>query len=83
LNLYNRYIITVSLCLLLSTVLMTAIGLDSLQVYFTIYVFEALVVSELYIYFNRKARRALAYVTTLLFAGFIVAMGLQIFNMLT
>jgi hypothetical protein len=83
LSLYNRYIITVSLCLLLSTVLMTAIGLDSLQVYFTIYVFEALVVSELYVYFNRKARRALAYVTTLLFAGFIIAMGLQIFNMLT
>jgi hypothetical protein len=83
LSLYNRYIITVSLCLLLSTVIMTAIGLNSLQAYFTVYVFEALVISELYVYFNRKARRALTYVTTLLFAGFIIAMGLQVFNMLT
>jgi uncharacterized membrane protein len=83
LSLYNRYILTVSICLLLSTVIMIAVGLDSLQVYFTIYVFEALVVTELYVYFNRKAHRALTYVTTLLFAGFIIAMGLQIYNMLT
>jgi hypothetical protein len=83
LNLYNRYVLTVSLALLISTVLMIAAGLARLQVYFTIYVFEALVISELYVYFNRKARRALSYVSILLFGGFVVAMSLQVVDMLT
>jgi hypothetical protein len=83
LSLYNRYVLTVSLVLLLSTVLMIASGLDRLQVYFTVYVFEALVISELYVYFNRKARRALSYVSALLFGGFIIALFLQVFNILT
>jgi hypothetical protein len=82
-SLYNRYIVTVSLFLLLSTVLMLAIGLDQLQLYFTVYVFEALVVSELYVYFNRKARRALSYVSALLFGCFAAALALQIINILT
>jgi hypothetical protein len=83
LSLYNRYVLTISLVLLLSTVLMIAFDLDNLQVYFTVYVFEALVISELYVYFNRKARRALSYVSGLLFGGFVIAVCLQIFNMLT
>jgi hypothetical protein len=82
-SLYNRYIVTVSLFLLLSTVLMIAAGLDRLQLYFTVYVFEALVISELYVYFNAKARRALSYVSALLFGGFAVALALEIVNILT
>ena len=82
-SLYNRYLLTVSLTLLLSTVLMIAFGLDRLQIYFTIYVFEALVISELYVYFNRKARRALSYVSALLFGCFTIALSMQIFNILT
>ncbi len=82
-SLYNRYLLTVSLALLLSTVLMIAFGLNRLQIYFTIYVFEALVISELYVYFNRKARRALSYVSALLFGCFTIALFMQIFNILT
>jgi hypothetical protein len=81
LSLYNHYVLTVSLALLLSSVLMIAFGLNRLEVYFTVYVFEALVISELYVYFNRKARRALSYVSAVLFGGFIVALLLQVFNL--
>jgi hypothetical protein len=82
-SLYNRYILTVSLFLLFSTVVMIAAGLNRLQLYFTVYVFEALAISELYVYFNRKARRALSYVSAVLFGCFAVALALQIINILT
>lgn len=82
-KIYNRYIITVALLLLLSTVILILVGQNSLDTYFTVYVIEALVVTELFIYFNNKARRALTFVSTLLFGGFTIALCLQIVRILT
>ncbi len=81
-RLYNRYILTVALSLLLTTVILIAIGQNSLSIYYTIYVIEALIITELYVYFNNKARRGLTYVSTMLFGGFAVALCLQVLKIL-
>lgn len=82
-TLYNRYIITVTLLLLLTTIILIATSQNSLDIYFTVYVIEALVITELYVYFNSKARRGLTYVSTILFGGFTIALCLQIIRILT
>jgi hypothetical protein len=71
-KIYNNYVIAVASLLLLTTVILTAIGISSLDVYYTLYVVEALVVTELYVYFNFRARRSLTIVSVVLFAGFMV-----------
>jgi len=81
-TLYNRYILTVAIILLLTTVIMIAAGQNSLDIYFTVYVIEALVITELYVYINNKARRGLTYVSTILFGGFTIALCLQIVRIL-
>ena len=82
-TIYNRYIITVTLLLLLSTIILIGIGQNSLDIYFTTYIIEALIITELYVYFNDKARRGLTYVSTILFGGFAIAICLQIIRILT
>lgn len=68
---YNRYILTVAVLLLLTTVILVARNVDSLEVYYTLYVLETLVATELYGYFNTRARRGLHTISGLLFLGFI------------
>jgi type IV secretory pathway component VirB8 len=81
-RLYNRYVLTVAVFLLLTTVILIATGQNSLDIYFTAYVIEALVITELHVYINNKARRGLAYVSTMLFGGFAIALCLQIARIL-
>ena len=82
-TLYNRYIITVALLLLLSTVILIVIGQSSLDIYFTVYVIEALIITELFAYFDNRARRALTLVSTVLFGGFTLVLCAQIIRILT
>lgn len=81
-RLYNRYILTVALFLLVTTVILIASGQNALDIYFTVYVIEALAITELYVYFNNKARRGLTYVSAILFGGFAVAICLQVVRIL-
>ena len=81
-KIYNRYIITLTVLLLLTTVILIAMGQNALDIYYTIFVIESLIVTELYIYFNNKARRGLAYVSTMLFGGFVFALCLQVLKIL-
>ncbi len=81
-KIYNSYIITVAVLLLLSTVIMAALGQNSLDIYYTVYVIEALIISELYVYFNAKARRGLGLVSAILFAGFLFIVSLQVIRVL-
>lgn len=69
---YNRYILTTAALLLLTTVALVALGVGSLEVYYTVYVMETLVVTELYAHFNVAARHGLHFVSAVLFAGFAV-----------
>jgi hypothetical protein len=82
-KIYNRYVLTVSLFLLLTTIILIATGQNSIDLYFTVYVIEALAITELYVHINSKARRGLTYVSTILFGGFAIALCLQILKILT
>ena len=82
-KIYNNYILTVALSLLITTIILIAMGQNSLGVYYTIYVIEALVITELYVYFNTRARRGLALVSAVLFAGFVSVLCLHVIKILT
>lgn len=82
-KIYNNYILTIAILLLLTTVILIAVGQTSLNVYYTLYIIEALAVTELYAYLNNKARRGLTFVGTILFASFIVVLSFEIIKILT
>ena len=81
-KIYNGYILTVAILLLLTTVIMIATGQNSLDIFFTVYVIEALIITKLYVYFNDKARRGLNMVSAILFGGFAFALCLQVLKIL-
>jgi hypothetical protein len=61
---------------------LVGLGQNALDVYYTIYIIEALVVTELYVYFNAKARRGLNLVSAILFGGFLVIVSLRVIEIL-
>lgn len=81
-RIFNSYILTVAVTLLLTAVSMIAAGVDTLSLYYIIYVLEALVITELYVHFSARARKSLGRVETLLFAGFLVVLASEIVRIL-
>lgn len=81
-KIYNNYILTISILLLLTTIILVAWGQNSLDVYYSMYIIEALIVTELYVYFNAKARRGLNLVSAILFGGFLVIVSLKVIKIL-
>lgn len=81
-KIYNSYILIIAVLLLLTTVILVATGQNSLDIYYTVYIIEALIVTELYVYLNAKARRGLTMVSTILFGGFLVVVSLQVIKIL-
>ena len=81
-KIYNNYILIVAILFLLTTVILVAMGQNALDIYYTVYIIEALIVTELYIYFNAKARRGLNFVTYVLFGGFLFVVASQVIKVL-
>ena len=81
-KIYNNYILSIAILLLLTTVILAALGQNSLDIYYTVYIIEALIVTELYVYFNARARRGLTMVSAILFVGFIGIALQQALNIL-
>ena len=81
-KIYNRYFISVAIVLLSTTVILIAAGQTSLDVFYSLYVVEALIVTELFVYFNKKSRRALNIVGVMLFGGFGIVLCLQVLKAL-
>ena len=81
-KIYNNYIITIALLLLLTTVILIALGQNSLDAYYTIYILEALTVTQLHAYFNSKARHGLTLVSAILLGGFAFVLYLQVIKIL-
>ena len=81
-KIYNNYIILVASLLLFTTVILAAFEVNSLDIYYTLYVVEALIATEMYVYFNARARRGLTVVSTVLFAGFLVIVTSAVLNIL-
>lgn len=82
-RIYNRYIISLALLLTLTTVIMAAYGQNSLDVYFTVYLIEALALTEIYVYLNPKARKALSLITGVLFIGFVGIVAFEVHRILS
>ncbi|MFC2067073.1 hypothetical protein ACFLUO_08545 [Chloroflexota bacterium] len=82
-KIYNSYILTVALALLLTTIALIAIGQNSLVIYYTFYIVEALIITELYAYLNTKARRGLSVISIMLLAGFVSVLCLQVIKIIT
>jgi len=81
-KMYNGYILTVAILLLLTTVILVALGQNYLENYYIAYIVEALIVTEIYVHFNAKARRALNLVNTMLFGGFLVILSVEVVKIL-
>ena len=81
-RIYNRYILFLALLLLLTTGILSAVGENRLDLYFSIYVIESLILTELYLYLNPKARRGLSRVNYILFAGFLFIVALKVVEIL-
>jgi hypothetical protein len=67
---------------MLTTVILVALGQDSLNTYYSTYIIEALVVTELFVHLNAKARRGLSLVSVVFFVGFLAIMLQQVVKML-
>ena len=81
-KIYNSYITIITLVLLLSTLVLIAVGQTSLSVYYVVYILEALLITELYIHLNAKARRGLSSISAVLFGGFLLVICLEFINIL-
>jgi len=81
-KIYNGYILIVTILLLLTTVILVALGQKHLENYYIAYIVEALIVTEIYVHFNTRARRGLNLVNTFLFGGFLVILSFQVFKIL-
>ncbi len=81
-KIYNSYILIIALLFLLTTIILIATGQTLLNIYYTIYIIEAFFVTELYVYFNTKARRELNLISAVLFGGFLFIASLEIFKVL-
>jgi hypothetical protein len=82
LRVYNRYIFLIATLLLLTAVILSLIGVNRLDLYYSIYLIEALVVTELYIYLNPRAKKGLNTVIYLLFGGFLLIVVWEVVRIL-
>ena len=61
---------------------LTALGQTSLEIYFASYIIEAIIVNQLFVHFNTKARRQLNSVSIILFASFLIFICTKIVNLM-
>ena len=66
--LYNRYVLSLALVICITTVIFAIIAISSLGLAFAIYVVECLVLTELFVHLDPRARRNLSRVNYMLFA---------------
>ncbi len=81
-KIYNGYILITALVLLLTTIILIATEQTSLNVYYTAYILEALIITELFVSFNAKARRGLTLISVVLFGGFLFVASLEVIKIL-
>jgi len=82
-KIYNNYILILTIALLLTTVVLTALGRGSLGFLFTAYLLEAIIITELFVYFNTKVRRQLTFVGAVLFSVFLAYFTYRLIDILT
>lgn len=82
-RIFNNYIISLVLVASIVNTLLAFLGQKDLQVYFVVNIIAYLVITLLFVYLNPKAKRALNTIGVVLFAGFMMIVGLKIIAILT
>ena len=80
-RLYNRYILSLTLLFMLTTVIISATE-RSLDFYFSIYLIECLVLTLLFSQINPRARRGLNSIGYVLFGGFLIMVGIKVIEII-
>ena len=81
-RIFNSYVIILAVAFTVTTIILTALGQTEVDVYYILYIIESLITTELYVYLNSKARRALNLVSLLLFGGFMIIVVRQVASIL-
>jgi hypothetical protein len=81
-RIYNRYILSLTLLFLVTTVIISASN-RSLDFYFSIYLIECLVLTLLFAQINPKARKGLNNIGYVLFSCFLVLVGMKVVEIIT
>lgn len=81
-KIYNNYILSLTIVLLLTVVILIAAGGRALNYFFPVFVLEALIITELFVYLNSKARQGLTFVSVILFGGFLVYLAINLTSIL-
>jgi len=81
-RIYNRYILWLTALFMLTTVILSAYGQKRLDIYFSVYLIEYLVLTLLYVYLNPRARRVLNAVGYVLFLGFMFIVVTKVLEIL-
>ena len=68
--------------LLSTTVVLTALEVDALDLYYTVYVIECLVVNQLFFVFSPKTRPGLNIVSIILTIGIVIIIFIKILELL-
>ena len=68
---YNRFILAVAGVLMLTTVVLAAVGAGSLRAYYSLYVLGALIITQVFVQISPRARQGLSMVSGGLFVGFL------------
>lgn len=82
-RLYNSFIVTLALLFAAITGVMSAYRVEKLDAYFAAYTLALLLLTALYMTFNRKSQRALSVVGIVAFGGLLVLIALKMFEMLS
>ena len=75
---YNRYIFSLTLLFTLTAVVLAFYGQSRLDVCFSVYLIECLVLTSAFAYLNPKARKGLNLIWYALFGGFIFIVGIKL-----
>lgn len=82
-TLYSRYILIMALVFSVTSVIFAIADVSNLPLCLTIYVIESLILTELFIYLNPKAKRNLNRVNVVLFGLFLGLVAVEIVTILT
>lgn len=81
-RIYNRYILALGISFAVATNLLGVWRVKDVTIYFSIYAIIYLAATTLFVYFNPRARRSLAAVTFVVFAGFMSIVILKVMEIL-
>lgn len=81
-RIYNRFILLLTLCFTLTTVILSLGNERRLDLYFSLYLIEYLVLSLLFVSLNPKARRVVDIMGYILFPGFIAIVVIKVAEIL-